>query len=182
MDEPDLESMMSAVSLTEEEKDVTVVGDALLCNNKGLEALVLIGKVILSKQVSKEGLRAAMRKAWGRDFLLPRWVRLYNLPFLCRSREIVSIIGGKIGEAVDVDVGMNRDGLGKYIRVRVIIDISKLLKRGVKVGLANDTTLIWISVSYERLPDFCFECGRIDHSFKDCSVFLNFSIKNRDGK
>ncbi|KAM7526648.1 hypothetical protein LguiA_016550 [Lonicera macranthoides] len=235
MDELDLESMMSAVSLTEEEQDVTVVGDALLCNTKDLEALVLIGKVISSKQVSKEGLRAAMRKAWGRDFSIAEmgrnifsfafdsekdsemvlrkgpwnfehslvviqpvdgtlqpsvmqfshakfWVRLYNLPFLCRSREIVSIIGGKIGDVVDVDMGMNGDGLGKFIRVRVIIDISKSLKRGVKVGLANNTAPIWIPVSYERLPDFCFECRCIGHSFKDCSVFLNLSIENRGVK
>ncbi|KAM7461574.1 hypothetical protein LguiA_029695 [Lonicera macranthoides] len=196
MDEPDLKSMMSAVSLTEEEKDVTVVGDALLYNNKGLEALVLIGKVISSKQASKESLRAAMRKAWVRDLSIAEmgW-NIFSFAFdsekdsemvLRKSpwnfEHLLVFLQPVDGEVVDVDVGMNRDGLGKYIWVHLIIDISKSLKRRVKVGLANNTAPIWIPVSYERLSDFCFECGRIGHSFINCSVFLNLSIENRGGK
>ncbi|KAM7490550.1 hypothetical protein LguiA_033471 [Lonicera macranthoides] len=235
MADRDLEAMMSAVSLTEEECEVTVVGADLLGKYRELEALVLVGKVVIDKQVNKEGLRAALRKAWGRVFSLSEvgfnifsfsfeksedvewvlrrgpwnfdhslvafqridgslqpsalrfshekfWVRLYNLSFLCRSREIASVIGGKIGQVDDVDVGPNGDGLGKFIRVRVTVDILKPLKRGVTVSLTLDKPPVWVPVSYERLPDFCFECGCIGHGYKDCTKFINLNPEERAGK
>lgn len=59
------------------------------------------------------------------------------------------------------------------MRVRVRIDISRPLRRGVKIILNDALGGSWIPVQYERLPNFCFYCGIIGHLVKDCGKVLS---------
>ena len=81
MDE-ELESMMRAVSLTEEEEDIAILSNDLLGKKGEMESLMVVGKVIATKQVNKEGLRLAMRICVSpggclRGFLCRRLARTY---------------------------------------------------------------------------------------------------------
>jgi hypothetical protein len=60
-------------------------------------------------------------------------------------------------------VEMNEEGIGwvEFLRVRIKVDLSKLLARGRKLKLLGD--LVWIAFQFERLPRFCFHCGVISH-------------------
>lgn len=61
---------------------------------------------------------------------------------------------------------------GDYMIVRVLLDISKPLSRGRKISM-DDGSNGWVSFKYERLPNICYQCGRLTHSNKDCDLWLD---------
>lgn len=56
-----------------------------------------------------------------------------------------------------------------FLRVRVEIEISKPLPKGFwlrrNTGAGQD---LWISYKYEKLSDFCYDCGRLGHDNRSC--------------
>lgn len=52
--------------------------------------------------------------------------------------------------------------------IKILIDIIKPLRRGICIQTGDNQERIWINVRYEILPDFCCNCGRIDHLIKEC--------------
>jgi hypothetical protein len=98
---------------------------------------------------------------------VPMWVRMYDLPLACMGKEMGYRLGAKIGEVIDVDTDENGVGWGKYLRVRIRVNIRKPLARGRKLKLAEET--VWTHFQYERLPKICFRCGVIQHGEKGCS-------------
>ena len=57
------------------------------------------------------------------------------------------------------------------MRVRVELDITKPLSRGRRVRFGPDSNG-WVSFRYERLPVFCYWCGRLTHDAKDCDMWI----------
>ncbi|GKV52195.1 hypothetical protein SLEP1_g58784 [Rubroshorea leprosula] len=62
----------------------------------------------------------------------------------------------------------------EFIRVRVDIDTKKPLRRGMKLSLKDEP--IWVSFRYERLQNFCYCCGKLDHVDRDCELGLEMDI------
>ncbi|KAL5819940.1 hypothetical protein ACOSQ4_023782 [Xanthoceras sorbifolium] len=103
------------------------------------------------------------------DFsLVPFWIQLYNLPLVCMNKEAGIYLGGLIGEVQEIDSGGSGDCLGKFIRVRVLIDINKPLRRGLRVAMGENDELVSVLLCYERLPNFCYFCGLVGHLIRDC--------------
>ncbi|XP_030964072.1 uncharacterized protein LOC115985247 [Quercus lobata] len=94
------------------------------------------------------------------------------------TRESGLEIGGKIGRVLDVDVPEKGVQWGKYLRVRVSVDAMKKLVRGKKVTIKGGEAK-WVFFKYERLPNFCYQCGRLDHGVKECKE--KASTENRAG-
>ena len=109
---------------------------------------------------------------------IPFWVQIYNLPLMSMTRESGLEIGGKIGRVLDVDVPEKGVQWGKYLQVRVSIDVTKKLVRGKKVTIEGGEAK-WVFFKYERLPNFCYQCGRLDHGVKECKE--RTSTENRAG-
>ncbi|KAH7557579.1 hypothetical protein JRO89_XS11G0185100 [Xanthoceras sorbifolium] len=96
---------------------------------------------------------------------------------LCKSLSIKEVdpsitkldddLKGK-GIVKDIDVGSSGDGLGKYLQIRVAVDISKLLKRCLRVYLTDSEEASMLLVRYERLPEFCFHCVFVGHIYREC--------------
>ncbi|XP_073133915.1 uncharacterized protein [Henckelia pumila] len=76
-------------------------------------------------------------------------------------------IGAIIGTVEEIDDGESGSLLGQYTRLKVRIDITKPLQKFVRIGVENGEDVI-ILLTYERLPDFCNQCGIIGHSFRNC--------------
>ncbi|KAK3189523.1 hypothetical protein Dsin_029084 [Dipteronia sinensis] len=91
------------------------------------------------------------------------WVQIHQVPLLCMSKDIGWFLGGMIGDVMDVDGGAAGDCVGKFIRIRVRINIKKPLKRWLRVDVLGDGSETVMVLRYERLPNHCFKCGMVDH-------------------
>lgn len=60
------------------------------------------------------------------------------------------------------------DCIGRFIRAPVEVDITKPLERGFDLDVDEDEA-VSIMIRYERLPVYCYNCGKIDHKNKECS-------------
>ncbi|TXG59832.1 hypothetical protein EZV62_014405 [Acer yangbiense] len=69
------------------------------------------------------------------------WVQIHQVPLLCMTREIGRLLGGMIGEVLDIDGGT----LGDY---------------------GSETIMV---LRYERLPNHCFIYGMVCHTTSECT-------------
>ncbi|TXG51419.1 hypothetical protein EZV62_023943 [Acer yangbiense] len=97
------------------------------------------------------------------------WVQIHQVPLICMTRYIGWFWGEMIGQVIDVDGGTLRDCVGKFMRIRVRIDISKPLKRVLRVDIMGDGVGIVMLLRYERLASHCVKCGKVDHTKTDYS-------------
>ena len=58
------------------------------------------------------------------------WIQLHNLPIMRMNKTNVEAIGRTLGRVEQVDTSSNAKCCGKYIRVRVKLDIHQPLSRG----------------------------------------------------
>ena len=86
------------------------------------------------------------------------------------SREVAESICESVGVVCHSNAGVEADG-GRFIRVKVSLDISLPLCRGRLITLDNGKKH-WVSFKYERLPNICYWCGRLDHNDKDCALWI----------
>ena len=92
------------------------------------------------------------------------WVHIIDLPCGFLAERVVRDIRNFIGAFVEVDP-RNFDGEWKeYARVRVSLDVRKPLKRRMKIKKPGGDWY-WVNFKYERLPTFCYHCGRIMRTF-----------------
>ncbi|KAK7849188.1 hypothetical protein CFP56_003381 [Quercus suber] len=104
----------------------------------------------------------------------PFWVQVHGLPTMCQTKAVGMSIGATLGEVEKVDANETGFYLGSFLRIRVIVDVSMLLCQGRKIRL-GEYGLKWVEFKYERLPIFCYLCGKIDHDKWDC--LQGFRIK-----
>ncbi|KAL9420044.1 hypothetical protein AB3S75_037757 [Citrus x aurantiifolia] len=55
------------------------------------------------------------------------WVQLYNVPIMCMNEEIIKEIGEEIGKVEEVGTNPAGECFGKFIRVRILVDVTKPL-------------------------------------------------------
>lgn len=63
------------------------------------------------------------------------------------------LIGGSIGEVLEVDTEENDMAWGEFMRVQVLVNVSKPLLKGNKIEVGSEASG-WIHFSYECLPNF----------------------------
>ncbi|BFG20610.1 hypothetical protein CerSpe_068840 [Prunus speciosa] len=96
------------------------------------------------------------------------WIQIHNVPLCCMTTNMGRQIGNSLGRCLDVLEGMEGGCLGRFLRIRVCLDVSKPLWRGKKLTLPYGNTE-FVDFRYERLPEFCFCYGRVGHVFKECA-------------
>ncbi|XP_023877292.1 uncharacterized protein LOC111989727 [Quercus suber] len=98
----------------------------------------------------------------------PFWVQVWGLPFEFMFEDVGKEIGGKLGEVLEVDKHSWQADQAKFMRIRVNLPIQKSLRRGAHITNAKGERF-WINFKYERLPTFCFICGKLGHDIKHCT-------------
>lgn len=86
---------------------------------------------------------------------------------MARNKYVGRQIDNALGHAEEVSIEVREVEWGKFMRLRVKLDITKPLLRKKKICI-GDLESVWVRISYERLPYFCFNCGIIRHSYRDC--------------
>uniref|UniRef100_A0A803LK12 CCHC-type domain-containing protein n=1 Tax=Chenopodium quinoa TaxID=63459 RepID=A0A803LK12_CHEQI len=96
----------------------------------------------------------------------PFWVRVLDVQFGRRNEAFAREVGDAMGGFLEYD---EEDPLGwnEFMRIKVMLDITKPLRRGIKVATGPSMSK-WVSFKYERLGDFRYFCGRLGHLDKDC--------------
>lgn len=98
------------------------------------------------------------------------WVQVHDIPVHFMTRAVAKEICDTIGEVQKSTREVDKEG-GHFIKVRVLIDISLPLCRGRLITVDSEGR-IWVSFKYERLPNVCFWCGRLNHSDKKYELWI----------
>jgi hypothetical protein len=70
------------------------------------------------------------------------WVQMINLPLVCMGRDIGRKIGMSVGEVEAVDIDVEGISWGKFLLVKIRLDLTKPLPRGRKINIQGNS--IWI--------------------------------------
>lgn len=108
----------------------------------------------------------------------PFWVQLHNVSLSRMSKENAESIRASIGEVEEVDVPASGQGYGRFLRIRVKVEIRQPFCRGRLVDL-GDKDPIWVAFPYERRPMFCYKCGKLNHDERECQGKSKFRGNQR---
>ena len=96
---------------------------------------------------------------------------MHGLPLNQVSMENLLKIGSIVGRALDTDaVSLGQGIWRRSVKVRVKFDIIYPLILGFPLG-RDGLPNLWIPFKYEKLGNFCFKCGMLEHEHRDCSGF-----------
>ncbi|KAG5556475.1 hypothetical protein RHGRI_006921 [Rhododendron griersonianum] len=99
----------------------------------------------------------------------PFWVQIHGLPLGQMNRKNGEAIASLIGKLDSSGMkAFDTSTFKDYLRLRIIIDITKPLKKGFFLKRREKEDL-WVRFKYERLSDFCYVCGLIGHGLNDCT-------------
>ncbi|KAL0326477.1 UNVERIFIED_CONTAM: hypothetical protein Sangu_1725700 [Sesamum angustifolium] len=104
-------------------------------------------------------------------------IHIHGLPLGKMNQDVASYIGRKLGKVKEVDKDSSGDIWGSSVRIRVSIDITKPLKRALKLRtVLGDEHLV--TFTYERLPNFCYLCGCLGHLARQCETQLQDDFRD----
>ena len=83
------------------------------------------------------------------------------------NKDVGARIANEMGELITVDAPKSGLAWGPFLRIRVIIDITKPLMRGKMIQIEN-LDAGWVVFKYEKLPIFCYFCGILGHQDHEC--------------
>ncbi|KAI9123925.1 hypothetical protein K1719_005225 [Acacia pycnantha] len=110
----------------------------------------------------------------------PVWIQMHNVPLEAMCSMNAIRIGGHVGEVLLVeDPIQNGRYLRSFLRARILLDLRKPLANGFWLP-KPDGGRIWISVRYEKLQCFCYNCGKIGHANKDCKSERMLYVDNKN--
>ena len=95
---------------------------------------------------------------------------MHELPLSMLDFEMAMELGEKIG-TISFAKNLNELIGGDFLQIRFKVHVSKPLCRGRRVAL-DDKDEVWVSSKYEKLPNFCYRCGKVSHMDKECEKWL----------
>lgn len=99
------------------------------------------------------------------------WLQIHNVPERLLTQETSEVVGKTLGTVIQVADPEDDEAGGEFLRVRIVLDVSRSLPRCCKLWFERKL-VGWAGIKYERLPNFCYWCGRVSHSKRECEVWL----------
>jgi hypothetical protein len=97
--------------------------------------------------------------------LFETWVQIHKLSVGYRNKTLITnLTEKKVGKVVEVQTDVQ--GAGNFVRVRVRMDVRKVLARFVSMVRGGQREIY--QVKFEKMPRFCGTCGLIGHSHLEC--------------
>lgn len=79
------------------------------------------------------------------------------------KKDLLHVIGITFGGVIRSEISE------EWCRLKINLNVQKPLRRGIFVS-SDNRNQNWISFKYEKLPLFCYGCGRLGHGIPECSV------------
>ncbi|OMO82636.1 reverse transcriptase [Corchorus capsularis] len=149
----------------------------------GTDDWIVVGKLIVDRNLNKAGVMAILRNIWPEKeapaigevgmntysiSFASKEIMIHNLPRELLTKHNGEKIGKTLGEIIEVEEPRGRFGLNRgFLRLCIVIDSEKPLNPGFWFP-SKDGEQRWADIKYEKLPDFCFDCGRLGHGCKHC--------------
>ncbi|XVF48509.1 hypothetical protein PTKIN_Ptkin03bG0196300 [Pterospermum kingtungense] len=181
----ELDVLWKVLRLTEDEEENIETADDTNESRLGKGKTWLIGKLLTTRPFNKDAMMATMKIIWKlsqeveivaleenlflfkfqrdwrpEEYVFEKasfWIRIYNLP-----------------------LGMRNTNIAKRIGMRVEIDITKPLRRTVKLAGGEGRKDAWGRIAYERLPTFCYCFGLLGHIDTDCAAKIEGTDDNQE--
>lgn len=100
----------------------------------------------------------------------PFWLRLFDFLLSLMNEGFTKFVGNKIGAFMEVTKDREGSCIGKFMRMRVNMDIRRPLQRVFRIN-HHGVSLV-LPIKYERLPDYCSYCGLVGHVEDVCEARL----------
>lgn len=82
------------------------------------------------------------------------------------NKETALFLDKTVGQVLDIDTGPSGDCLGEYLHVHIEVDVTKPLERSFEVELGSEECMVFFK--YKPLPHYCYDCGMLSHTNKEC--------------
>lgn len=97
------------------------------------------------------------------------YLQVHGLPPIFLHGGTAKMVGSKIGAMLQSPAGKRCVVANRYLRFRVEIPVKKPLPAGFFME-RNDGNDVWIQFKLERLSEFCYTCGFLDHTTGRCKI------------
>ncbi|XP_030442413.2 uncharacterized protein LOC115664653 [Syzygium oleosum] len=94
------------------------------------------------------------------------WVRIFGLPLEWNFEGMVKKIASSMGKVQEVKIDARGPAAQRIGKARVEMDMNTELRVGQLMRHQNRK--VWLDFKYERLPFFCYSCGKIGHYANYC--------------
>lgn len=98
----------------------------------------------------------------------PYWVQVHDLPVWLRKQSTAQSLGRGFAGFIAWDKS-DSNRFGEFFRIRVWVNVTVPLRRGQALTTEGGQPFE-VFFKYERLRNFCYRCGLIDHVIRDCDV------------
>jgi len=97
------------------------------------------------------------------------WVQVYGLPLEWSTEQLIRKAIHRVGNVLEVKSDTKEGSTLRNGRVRIDINLQEPLKTGKLIRIDGKT--LWLDFRYERLPHFCYSCGKLGHYATYCKDY-----------
>ncbi|XVF12342.1 hypothetical protein REPUB_Repub08aG0108400 [Reevesia pubescens] len=162
----ELNDLWAKLALTDKEQFVVTIKKSWVVDMLEKSKHCLVGKLMTRKAVNMEALKQFCQK-FGRS-------RIHGLPIGLMNEKVGIVIGESLGDVEEVEKKIETTAWGKFVRVRVRLNVHKPLQMVGRISLDRGNDL-FVSFRFEKLPDFCYVCGHLDHQESECDIAFNMN-------
>ncbi|MBA0729932.1 hypothetical protein Golax_022888, partial [Gossypium laxum] len=181
----DINKLLEKLNFSEEEATKVVSTKLGSIKSQGFEAWA-IGKIMSVEKVNQEAMYQVFKSLWFTkeevNFVAIKegaiLVKFGNVEDRKRILNLSPwLFDHAIGEVIATVWHDRKGGWTEYIRLRVILDIFKPLRRVVQ--FVNSESVVYVcAIKYERLPIFYYSCSLISYSTQKCDKKVDLSKSN----